>query len=191
MTSEVAKSFPIVDVRTIRRLEMWKIPHAEQRYDTVGDYQTFDYGTHYVFSISDLKDWRKEAAVFLHEFVEAMLCKDQGITIEQIDAWDFGHPDSDDPGALLDCPYGRQHKIAEALERFFVRELGLRWEEHEEACRAAGESRPKRPDGEVGGIRATGAGLLDGSDRGLPPLAGAEGGGGCDLPAQEGGPVQA
>lgn len=119
------------------------VSHAEQRYNTVGDYrfERDDFGVEtWRFRISRCGDWRAEAAIFLHEFVEAMLAKERGISVASIDAWDTRKTTltkHQEPGDQLGCPYAREHRFAENLERLFVAELGLTWQEYEEEVERA------------------------------------------------------
>jgi hypothetical protein len=53
------------------------IPHLDQRYKTCGDW--FYEGEDLHIKVSDLKDWKKEATIAVHELVEAILCKQQCI----------------------------------------------------------------------------------------------------------------
>jgi len=42
----------------VKTLEVRTVPHATQRYDTVGDYQERDRGRLIAFTISTMPDWR-------------------------------------------------------------------------------------------------------------------------------------
>jgi hypothetical protein len=118
------------------RIEIRTIPHAKQRYPTVGDYSLDEDGV-LQLRVSNAKDWRSEAAVIVHELVEYFLCRRSRVKLEAIDQWDKDHSDAAEPGDVPDCPYGRQHRFAENLERLLVAELGLRWDEHEKIIAAA------------------------------------------------------
>lgn len=108
------------------------IPHAQQRYDTCGDYYLVDFGRGVNFRISKMRDWRSEAAVFHHEFFEWAWCERNGVTMEAIDTWDKEHPDVDEPGEVAGCPYYEGHRLANIAEELLVKALGLTWAEHEE-----------------------------------------------------------
>lgn len=144
----------------MKRIEAHSVAHKDQRYDTCGDYQLTDYGRGMVFTISRTGDWRSDAAVFLHEFVEAMMCDHLGVTVADVDAWDFAHAESEDPGALAGCPYGVAHHSAEILEKQFCKKLGLTWEQHEENVEhATREFRPRGPHGAHRGVRPADPGV--------------------------------
>lgn len=108
------------------------IEHRRQRYDTCGDYQRAGNLCWWV-TISKLKDWRYEALVLIHELVEVFLCKHHKISWQTIDKWDLAHPDSDDPGAIRDCPYRKEHMAATRIERLLALLLGVSWKEYEQA----------------------------------------------------------
>lgn len=109
------------------------IPHAIQRYDTAGDYKEFE-DSWYVF-VSETEDWRYEFLVLLHELVEMALTKHRGIDWNLIDEWDMMGPgkDSDDPGAMEDAPYHKEHMQAESIERQVAEMLGVVWDEYQKA----------------------------------------------------------
>lgn len=111
------------------RIEIRTIPHSKQRYPTCGDYSLDEDGVLQV-RVSNAKDWRSEAAVILHELVEYFLVRRSRVKLETIDQWDKDHADAVEPGDVPDCPYARQHRFAENLERLLIAELGLVWDEH-------------------------------------------------------------
>lgn len=117
------------------------IPYTEHRYPTIGDYWRTDDGT-LEFRVTEMPDWRAEAAVFLHEFVESMLCKQRGITWESIDAFDKqfeteGHGEHDEPGDDPRAPYRNEHRFAENIERAFLAALDLHWDDYDKICEEA------------------------------------------------------
>lgn len=125
------------------KLTLKTLPHAKQRYNTVGDYtldrDLFEGEEVWRFTVTETEDWRSQAAIFLHEFVEAMLCKERGITPEAVDDFDMGPlgRQSEDPGDHPQAPYAKEHRFAENLERLLIAELGLTWAEHEEEVKRA------------------------------------------------------
>lgn len=112
------------------------IPHQDQRYNTVGDYQT-DADGNIEVRISDLGDERKEIAIGVHEAFEAVLCRYAGITDKMIDDFDLAFDaarapgDASEPGDDPNAPYYHQHQLAMRIERMACEELGLDWDEHE------------------------------------------------------------
>lgn len=108
------------------------IPHTEQRYPTVGDWQW--QGDDLLIRVSDLGNWRYNAAVAVHELVEVLLCKSDGVTQAEVDAFDeafeAARPEGDEsePGDAPACPYAQQHCFATAVERMLIAALGVSWD---------------------------------------------------------------
>jgi hypothetical protein len=101
------------------------ISHDQQRYDTVGDWQ-FD-GENLNIKVSEIPTSEHgyyEFLVGVHELVEAILCKNQGVTEQQVDDWDL-NCDEEDPGNNPECPYYRQHLLATVIENILANELGV------------------------------------------------------------------
>lgn len=121
----------------------YTVPHSEQRYDTVGDWRIMapehDPYVALVVHVSDLKDWRMEALIAVHELVEALLCKHRGITQAEVDAFDMAHPDAEEPGILHDCPYRDEHVTATEIESRLSRELDVDWLEYCKRITALGK----------------------------------------------------
>jgi hypothetical protein len=128
------------------------IPHSEQRYPTVGDWQwkssrTKDFYAKgkdpkewsdkdtLVIRVSSLSDWRYEALVGLHEAIEALLCKHVGVSEQDVDYFDQmfeEHRGDDDslvgePGDHPAAPYHVQHVWASDIEQIFAKQLDVNW----------------------------------------------------------------
>jgi len=108
------------------------IPHCRQRYDTAGDYRETG-GALWSLTVSEMPDPRMEAALIVHELVEMILTKHRGITWGEIDRFDMGHPELDDPGADPRAPYHLEHLAAEQIEKQMCILLGLPWAEYQAA----------------------------------------------------------
>lgn len=106
------------------------IPHDQQRYETVGDW-TFDGAGNLTILVSNTGDWRSDMLVALHEFVEVLICKNDGVTQQQVDDFDKANLQSNDPGDLAGAPYGQQHCFAMAVERMVCAAMNLPWTEHD------------------------------------------------------------
>jgi hypothetical protein len=88
------------------------------------------------------------AAILLHEFVEAFLCWLHGVAEEEVTRFDqawfkeeegpVGHL-SEEPGDDVMAPYHKEHLTAELFEREFIEQCGMSWEEHEKNCDNAEE----------------------------------------------------
>lgn len=113
--------------------------HKNQRYPTVGDWYFEKTVTEEVLQIkvSKLSDWRREMLIAVHELVEVLLCKHDGVTQEQVDAFDMAFEktrpegNEDEPGDSTEAPYRRQHCIATGIERILAAELEVDWSEYE------------------------------------------------------------
>ncbi|HEY2106441.1 MAG TPA: hypothetical protein VGH29_11685 [Candidatus Binataceae bacterium] len=107
------------------------IPEREQRYDTVGDWMWSGDTLEIRVSreVAD-EDPRYGMLVFVHELIEALLCRAAGVTTAQVDAFDMSHMQADEPGADPSAPYHRQHTAAEAAERALAQQLGVNWERY-------------------------------------------------------------
>ncbi len=104
------------------------IHHSEQRYNTAGDYETKDGSTE--IRVSELGNEDMEFLIAIHELVESYLCKQAGVTDDEIDEFDFifnGRSPGDDPTA----PYHRQHVLATEIEKKLAAELGIDWVEYD------------------------------------------------------------
>lgn len=107
------------------------IPHKNHRYSTCGDYYTYN-GVERIF-VSDMKNWRYELLIAVHEIIEDYICKHKGIAEETITDFDEDHPHAADPGFLPDSPYREQHHFATGIEMLLAKELGVDWLEYEKA----------------------------------------------------------
>ena len=92
------------------------IPHAEQRYNTVGDWLFHPSDpTTLLVNVSDTGDWKWNMCVALHELAEAIACTANGVTQEQVDEFDknwkpgFGY---EEPGEDPRSPYFQEHALA-------------------------------------------------------------------------------
>lgn len=105
------------------------VPHITQRYNTIGDWQKF--GDTLSIKVSDLGDWKKEMLVAIHELTETLLCMSDGVSEEEVDKFDIGHPELHEPGDSVDAPYHEQHKIALEVETIVMNGLHVDQEEYE------------------------------------------------------------
>jgi hypothetical protein len=114
------------------------IPHETQRYPTVGDW-FYEPNGDLTIKVSELGDWRYNALVGLHELVEVLKCKYDGVTQEEVDKFDIAYektrPEDDDsePGDSIDAPYRKQHCLATGVERILAAELGVDWKSYDDA----------------------------------------------------------
>ena len=122
------------------RIQIETIQHAAQRYSTAGDWWWDPDGT-LQMRISELPEPRYSALVMMHELTEALLCRDRGITAEEVDAWDMGPgKDLDDPGEDPRAPYHKEHDAATVIERVLAHEMGVNWNAYNDAVDALFDS---------------------------------------------------
>ena len=120
-------------------IEIETIPHKDHRYPTVGDWfyahETAD-TPKLIIRVSDLGDWRREALVAVHELIECLICKHDGVTQEAVDAFDKQfekdraegkHSETEEPGDSAEAPYRRQHGVASGVERILAAALDVNW----------------------------------------------------------------
>lgn len=125
-----AKVFRSIPDDLLVRLNI--LPHKEQRYDTEGDWLWAGSTLEVRISreVGD-DDPRYGLLMFVHELVEALLCRSMGVTVAQVDAFDMLHQRSNgEPGEIPCAPYHHQHMAAQAAERALADELGVDWEKY-------------------------------------------------------------
>jgi hypothetical protein len=129
------------------------IPHKQQRYPTVGDWyfeeecvvttgptRRKDAKKVKVLHIrvSAMKDWRHEYLVALHELVEVMQCRHDGVTQAQVDRFDIAFEkrrkpgNVDEPGDSRNAPYQKQHALASGIERVAMAALDVKLDDYAE-----------------------------------------------------------
>lgn len=136
------------------KIKILTIPAAEQRYDTVGDYW-WPSVERLEVRVSELGNEDFNFLVAVHELIEAYLCKRRGISEPSITAFDIAfevrrekglESAEAEPGNSPTAPYRAEHRIATTIEYLVARELGVSWEEYDNAVNnssggpAAGES---------------------------------------------------
>lgn len=130
------------------RITVKTIRNTSQRYATVGDWQWDKMGGLKVTaSWMKYAGWRGSMAVAVHEIVEALLCKSEGIEESRVDEFDMNYDNRNalcEPGDHPDCPYRHQHAIASAIERLLVEGLGLNWSKYEEELQVLSNEHDRR-----------------------------------------------
>ena len=104
------------------------LPHQEQRYETEGDWRWESNSLEIRVSreVGD-DDPRYAVLVFVHELVEALLCRSMGVSDTEVDAFDMLHQRDGEPGDIPCAPYHRQHMAAQAAERALADALEVNW----------------------------------------------------------------
>lgn len=111
------------------------VPESEMRPEVNGADWYFDGQGDLQVRVSPLSDWRREALLGIHEAVEAIMCKHNGVSQQAVDAFDLEYDKThtfdvnagDDPQA----PYVREHCLATAIERILCAELEVNWEQYD------------------------------------------------------------
>jgi hypothetical protein len=117
------------------------IRHKDQRYDTVGDY--FKSGTigEAIINVSSMVDERYEMLVAIHELIEMVLCDNAGVSLKEIDNFDFTAKPGSEPGMNIKAPYYKQHMVATAVEMLLAKEMNVDWTKYEEYLDSLSEER--------------------------------------------------
>lgn len=126
----------------IKSITISVIPHVEQRYPTVGDWQHDAETGHLQISVSNMYNWKYNVLVGIHEALEAIVCVSDGVSAADVDAFDMAYEearqpgDESEPGNQPDAPYQSQHLYATGFEYSLAQELGVDWGAYEETiCR--------------------------------------------------------
>jgi len=112
------------------------IPHSQQRYPTVGDWQIDEAGNLHI-TVSKMSDQRYEFLVGMHEVIEAYLAIHAGVSPEVVDRFDRAYEakrkrgDDSEPGDDTRAPYHREHVFATKIERLLAVELGVNWRDYD------------------------------------------------------------
>jgi hypothetical protein len=108
------------------------IPHSEQRYPTVGDWQIDKAGNLHI-TVPKMSDQRYEFLIGMHEAIEAYLAINAGVSPEAVDKFDGAYEakrkagDDSEPGDNPKAPYHREHVFATKIERLLAVKLGVNW----------------------------------------------------------------
>lgn len=114
-----------------------QVPHRKQRYETVGDWIP---GRPAEIRVSRMKDQRYVFLVALHEMIEYELCKKNGISDNEVVAFDVNfeaerrrnmHPVEAEPGNDPRAPYRDEHDFATMIEMMVAQKLGVKWSAYE------------------------------------------------------------
>lgn len=124
---------------TAMKIVIETIPNDQQRYPTCGDWWFDDDGALQI-RVSDMQNWKFEFLVGIHEAIEAMLCKDQGVPEANITAFDEkfeklreqfpGLIGDQEPGDMVSAPYFHEHQFATQIEKQIANALQVNWDEY-------------------------------------------------------------
>lgn len=88
--------------------------------------------------VAPMSDWRYEVALAFHEAFEGALCKQNGVTVQEVDefdrAYDLAHPNQPDlnAGDEQTAPYRAEHNYATIVDRLFIGACGLNWKDYDD-----------------------------------------------------------
>jgi len=142
----VAASFGEATTRSVLHpsIDITAVPHGEQSYDTPAEWEEPVEGV-WQIAVSDLRDWRYNLLTALGQQIEMALCKQAGVTSEQIQAFAVAHGkrrragDSDyqgAPGDHPDAPHKQAHRFAQQMLKQIAPELGVVWSRYQRALEA-------------------------------------------------------
>lgn len=109
------------------------IPESEQRAEVNGADWFWDEAGNLQVRVSPMSDWRYETLLGIHEAVEAVMCKFNGVSQKSVDEFDIeydkAHPNEPDLNAGDDpaAPYKLEHTFATAIERILAGVLKVSW----------------------------------------------------------------
>lgn len=112
---------------------IFTIPHRLQAYPTVGNWQFTSGGVPVIF-VSNLGNETQELLIAIHELVEVVKCKADGVSQEAVDKFDIAYEknrkegDLSEPGDDPRAPYYKQHQAAMAVERLCAVLWEVDWE---------------------------------------------------------------
>jgi hypothetical protein len=121
----------------MRDINIKTTPLREMRYPTIGDYWETPFAVE--VRVAHLPDRRMEQLVIIHELVEIFLMQHRNIRLADSDDFDIvfeaerdagQHGPDDEPGDDVRCPYRREHRFAENIERLLCQELGLDFDDY-------------------------------------------------------------
>lgn len=119
-------------------IKITAIPHYTQKYDTIGDY-FFEDGVLNI-TVSDTGNEYYNYLIAFHEFVEFILTKKRGISIDEMTDFNLAfqsnpNADYDESGWDPHAPNHNEHVFAEYMERKLAGELGIKWRDYEDALK--------------------------------------------------------
>lgn len=111
------------------------VPHSEIRNDDVADWRTCN-GVDEILVSELVEEFPGYAlCVAIHELVEKFLCDRDGISDEQVTAWDAANELG---GDSIHAPYHQQHTRASGVERAACAALGIHWESYDRFIQCVG-----------------------------------------------------
>jgi hypothetical protein len=126
------------------------IPNSEMRQGVDGADWYFTEQGDLEVRVAPLSDWRYEVLLGLHEAYEAVLCRHDGVTVQQVDEfdqdYDKNHAADLNAGDEHNAPYRTQHCLATAAERIMAGHMGICWKDYDDELSARYPGPSKRQD---------------------------------------------
>jgi hypothetical protein len=111
------------------------VPESEMRAEVDGADWYWDRNGDLQVRVTPMSDWRREILLAVHEMVEALMCKVNGVTQASVDKFDLEydktHTFDFDAGDAAGAPYEREHCLATAIERILCAEFKVNWESYD------------------------------------------------------------
>lgn len=120
-------------------IQILTIPREKMRHGVDGADWYWDEQGNLQVRVCPMTNWRHEALLAIHEAVEALMCRHNGVSQQQVDQFDAqfdaANPDDLDAGDDPAAPYEREHCFATAIERTLCAELGVKWAHYDQELR--------------------------------------------------------
>ncbi len=122
------------------RINIDVIPAKDMRYKSCGDYWLDD-KENLQIRVADTGNKDYNALIMVHELVEAILCKNAGISYNIINNFDKDFeqlrstdviPENMEPGDDFHSPYKKQHLLATGIEKIVAAEMGVDWKSYDD-----------------------------------------------------------
>lgn len=127
-------------------IQIDKVLDTAMPYDTIADWRWQPMLSQLLLiTYVDLGNPNFEWLLWHHELNEALLCREQGITVAQVDKFDKEYEagrkpgDDSEPGDQTEAPYHFAHTGAELNERALAATLGVVWGDYIKAIDTAFE----------------------------------------------------
>lgn len=128
----------------MKRIVIEFIENSDQKYPTCGDYEYDDEGVLQV-RVSKLGNDYMEELIAIHELVEEMLARRNGVTVKEITDFDLAYEEerelhlhslTDEPGFDRRSPYLKFHTYATGVEMGLCSMLDISWNDYNDKVNA-------------------------------------------------------
>jgi hypothetical protein len=118
------------------------VPLSSQRFTTLGDWWQDCDGT-YTIAVTEMRDWRYQFLVLMHELTEWSICCATGVSAKIADEFDAAWEEdiksglvsvSVEAGFDKACPYRQGHVWGARMERLFCYLLKANWKDYCREC---------------------------------------------------------